>query len=136
MSLEMGKSILATVVLVLALAQAISMAQIRGYLRFKLIPLPAKSLRNWHRWGGDATLLLTLLVALICLTHETYSSYAWRVPLHAALGTLAALTMSAKVIMARRFRRYLRYGPLLGATAGLAVLGTFMASALWYLWSL
>jgi hypothetical protein len=44
--------------------------------------------------------------------------------------------MLAKLLMARRFRRYLRYGPLLGVTAGLAVLGTFIASALWYLWSL
>ncbi len=136
MSLEMSKSILATVVLALALAQAISMAQIRGYLRFKLIPLPAKSLRTWHRWGGDATLLLTLFVALICLTHETYYPYHWRIPLHVALGSLAALVMLAKLLMARRFRRYLRYGPLLGVTAGLAVLGTFIASALWYLWSL
>jgi hypothetical protein len=120
-------------VLVFALAQAISMAQIRGYVKFKLIPLPAKSLRIWHRWGGDTTLLLTLFVALICLTHETYSAYHWRVPLHVALGSLAALVMSAKLLMARRFRRYVRYGPLLGTIAGLAVLGTFIASALWYL---
>jgi hypothetical protein len=136
MSLEMAKSLLATVVLVLALAQATSMAQIRGYLKFKLIPLPARSLRNWHRWGGDATLLLTLTVALICLTGEPYASYHWRVPLHAALGALAALVMFLKVFIARRFRHYLRYHTLLGPTAGLAVLGTFIASALWYFLSL
>jgi len=52
------------------------------------------------------------------------------------LGSLAALVMLAKLLMALRFRQYLRYGPLLGAIAGLAVLGTFMASALWYLVSL
>jgi len=38
--------------------------------------------------------------------------------------------------MARRFRHYLRYHTLLWPTAGLAVLGAFIASALWYLWSL
>ena len=136
MSVEMGKSILATVVLLLALLQTISMAQLRGYLKFKLIPLSAKSLRAWHRWCGDATLLLTLVVALICLTYVDYYPYHWRIPLHVALGSLAALVMLAKLLMARRFRQYLRYGPLLGAIAGLAVLGTFMASALWYLVSL
>ena len=136
MSIEMVKSILATVVLVLALGQVVSMAQLRGYLKFKLIPLPTKSLRTWHRWGGDATLLLTLLVALICLTYEAYYPYHWRIPLHVALGSLAALVMLAKLLMARRFRSYLRYGPLLGAIAGLSVLGTFLASALWYLVSL
>jgi hypothetical protein len=135
MTLEMTKSILATVVLVLVLAQAVSMAQIRGYLKLKLIPLPAKSLRIWHRWEGDATLLLTLFVALICLTHEHFSFYSWRVPLHAALGSLAALVMLLKVFIARRFRRYLRYHTLMGPIAGLAVLGTFIASALWYFWS-
>jgi hypothetical protein len=130
MPLVMIKSILATVVLALAIGQAISGARLRGYL--KRLSLPAGSLRTWHRLGGDAALLLTVTIAIVCVTQSTFSAYSVRVPLHAGLGTLAAVVMFAKVIIARRFRRYLRYSLILGTVAALSVLGCFAASALWY----
>jgi hypothetical protein len=132
MSLGMLKSVLATFVLLLAVGQALTMAQVRGY--FKLVPLAPSRLRRWHRWGGDATLILTWLVAAICVVHMPFSTYSLRVPLHAVLGSAAALTLLVKVAMARFFRRHLRYAPILGAIAGFSVLGTFAASALWYFW--
>lgn len=135
MSLLMGKSLLTTVVLVLAIAQALIGLRLRGYL--KSLPLPLPRLRGWHRWEGDATLILTVIVALICVTNFGFSLYSPRVTLHTALGTLAALVMLLKVIIARRFRTYLRYTPILGTIVGLSLLGTFVASALWYfLWLL
>jgi hypothetical protein len=130
MSLEMMKSILATLALALAIAQAIAGLRLRGHL--KSLALPVRYLRPWHRWGGDATLLLTVLVALLCVTHFTFSTYALRVPLHVILGTLAIVIMLAKVIIARRFRTYLRRTLILGTIAGLSLLGAFTASALWY----
>jgi len=130
MSVEMIKSILTTFVLVLAIGQAIAGLRLRGYL--KVLPLPARYLRPWHRWGGDATLLLTVTVAVICVTRFPFSLYSLRVPLHAALGTLAAVVMLAKVIIARRFRTHLRHTLILGLIAGLSVMGCFMGSALWY----
>ena len=134
MSLQMGKSILTTMVLILAIAQTLMGLRLRGYL--KSLPLAPRRLRGWHRWNGDATLLLTFTVATICITSYGFRLYLPRFTLHAALGTLAALVMVLKVIIARRFRAYLRYTLVLGAIAGFSVLGTFVASALWYFRSL
>jgi hypothetical protein len=130
MSLLMLKSLLTTVVLILAVGQAVSGLRLRG--RFKRLPLSVRILRLWHRLGGDAALLLTLSIAFICVTHLPWSAYSLRVPLHAALGTLAAVVMLVKVLVARRFRTYLRRATALGAVIGFSVLGCFAASALWY----
>jgi hypothetical protein len=135
MSLLMVKSILATVVLGLAIAQALMGLRLRGYL--KSLPLPLRRLSGWHRRNGDVTLILTVIVAIICVTSLGFSLYSPRVRLHALLGTLAALIMFLKVIIARRFHTYLRHTLLLGTIAGFSVLGTFVASAVWYfLWLL
>ena len=130
MSLLMLKSILTTVVLILALGQSASGFRMTG--RLQRWPLPIKNLRIGHRLVGDAALLLTVSVALICVTHLSYGAYSLRVPLHAALGTLAAVTLLVKVIVARWSRRYLRYARILGGMAGFSLLGCFWASALWY----
>jgi hypothetical protein len=82
--------------------------------------------------GGDAALLLTVTIAVVCVTQASFSAYSLRVPLHAALGTLAAVVMVVKAIIGRRFRRYLRYSLILGTVAALSVVGCFAASALWY----
>jgi hypothetical protein len=130
MSLLMLKSILTTVAVIMAAGQAVSGLRLRG--RLKGLPLPVGALRTWHRLAGDAVLLLTLSVAFLCITHLSYSAYSLRVPLHAALGTLAAAILIVKVVIARRFRRFLRRGGIYGAAAGFSLLGCFMASALWY----
>jgi hypothetical protein len=130
MSLFMVKSMLTTVVVVVAAGQAVSGLRLRG--RLKGLPLPIGASRTWHRLGGDAALLLTLSVAFICVTHLSYTGYSARVPLHAALGTLAAAILIVKVVIARRFRRFLKHASVYGAVAGFSLLGCFAASALWY----
>ena len=130
MSLEMLKSIVTTVILALALMQALGMAQVRGYVR--LLPVEKKQLRRFHRWGGIAVLVLTLAVAVICLSGLSYELYSLRVPLHAVMGALAILVLLLKVAITNRFRRYVRFTLALGVAAGLLILGTFVASALWY----
>jgi hypothetical protein len=132
MSLLMVKSILTTVVLLLAIVQALVGLRLRGYLKF--LPLPIRRLRGWHRWNGDVTLVLIAIVAGMCVSSLGFGLYSPRERLHAALGTLAALVMILKVIIARRFRTQLRHELILGAIAGFSVLGTFIASALWYFW--
>jgi hypothetical protein len=131
MSLLMLKSVLTTVAVVVAAGQAVSGLRLRG--RMKWFPLPPDTLRLWHRLGGDAVLLLILSVAFICVTHLSYTGYSARVPRHAALGTLAAAILIAKVILARRFRRFLKRAGIYGAAAGFCLLGCFFASAWWYL---
>ncbi len=130
MSLEMLKSIVTTVILALALVQALGMAQVRGYVR--LLSIEKKRLRMLHRWGGIAVLVLTLAVAVTCVVGFGYELYSPRVKAHAVMGVLAILVLLLKVVITHRLRRYLRYNTALGATAGLLILGTFMASALWY----
>jgi hypothetical protein len=131
MSLEMLKSIVTTVILALALGQALGMAQVRGYVR--LLPLAKKRLRMLHRRGGIAALVLTLAVAVTCVAGFGYELYSPRVKAHAVMGALAILVLLLKVVITHRFRRYLRYNTALGAAAGLLILGAFTASALWYL---
>jgi len=130
MSLEMVKAIVTTVVLALALMQALWMAQVRGWVR--LLPFEKKRLRQWHRWGGIAVLVLTLAVAVTCVFSEGYVLYSLRVQAHAVMGALAILVLLVKVVITNRFRRYLRYNTALGIAASLLILGTFVASALWY----
>jgi hypothetical protein len=154
MSLEMLKSVVTTIVLALALGQALGMAQVRGYVRLLPFdpstlrrgsgqaglrtgfaqdrPLERKQLRLWHRWGGMAALVLSLAVAVICVFGEGYVYYSLRVQVHAAMGALAILVLLLKVAITNRFRRYLRFTLALGTAAGLLILGTLCSSALWY----
>lgn len=130
MSIVMLKSVLTTVVLPLAGLQALTMAQVRGYVR--ILPGSKQRLRLAHRWCGDSALLLAAVVAVLCLTTQSYAPYPAYVPIHAALGTAAVVAMLGKVVLARRFRGQLGYALPLGAVAGFSVLGTFAASALLY----
>ncbi len=130
MSLQMLKSVATTIVLVLSLVQALGMAQVRGYVR--LLPFEKKRLRQLHRQGGIAALVLTLAVAVTCVVGFGYELYAPRVKAHVVMGALAILVLLLKVAITHRFRRYLRYNTALGAATGLLILGTFVTSALWY----
>lgn len=130
MSLEMLKSVMATIVLVLALLQALGMAQVRGYVR--ILPFERKRLLECHHWGGVTALVLTLALAVICVFGERYAYYSLRVQAHAVMGAWVILILLLKMAITRLFRRYLRFALALGAAAGLLVLGTFVASAMWY----
>jgi hypothetical protein len=131
MSLEMLKSVVTTVVLALAVGQALGGAQVRGYVR--LLPFERRQLRRWHRWGGIVVLVLTLVVALICMFGIGGNvSYSLRVQAHVAMGSLATLVLLVKVAISHRFRRYMRSTLALGIAAGFLILGTFVTSALWY----
>lgn len=130
MSLEMLKSVLTSVVVVLALLQAVEMAQIRGKVNF--LPLNKRVLRMLHRGGGIAALALMLVVALLCVFGEGYAPQTLRVWTHVVLGVLALLVLAAKVVITHRARRFLRFNNAFGYTVGVLVLGTFASSALWY----
>lgn len=130
MSVFTLKSLLASVVLLLASVQAFTGLRTRGH--FQRIPLSARTMRLWHRAGGDFTLALTTVVAILCLYYTGVSFHAPRVPAHIVLGTLAGLSMVAKVAISRKYRRQLRHSLKIGAFAGFSLLGTFVFSALWY----
>jgi len=133
MSLEVGKSLLTTVALLLAAVQLWSMAEVRGLVR--LFPVETRILVKLHRWGGAAALGVVLLVGMVCLYAvfaERYGLYTPRLQVHAVLGFLAAVVLASKVLIANRFRHCLRFALPLGLTAALLLLGTFVFSALWW----
>ena len=130
MSLAMLKSIATTVLLVLALVQALGMAQVRGYV--SLLPVEKRRLRRIHSRGGIAALVLSVAVALACVFGVGYAPCSLRVWLHVIMGVLAILILFLKMALTRRFRRYLRFNTALGVAVGLLLLGTFVTSALWY----
>lgn len=129
MSLLMMKSVLTTILLLVAIAQALGMAQVRGYVQF--LPVERKRLRQRHRGGGIGALILALAVAAMCVFGERYAYYPPRVLAHVVMGTLAIVVLLLKVLITHRWRRQLRHNTALGAIAGLLILGTFAASALW-----
>ena len=130
MSVLMFKSVLTSLALLLAIGQSISGLRLRGY--FKRVPVPLKPLRLWHRAVGDITLALTAVVGVLCVSKLGWALYTSRERAHAVLGILAGLAMVAKVLMGRRYRRYLKQALRIGAVAGFSLLGTFIFSALWY----
>jgi hypothetical protein len=131
MSLEIFKSTVASLLLALALVGALGMMQVRGQVN--ILPLEKRLLRQYHKWGGIAALFLALTNAAIGVFGFGFGLVdSFRVKLHVALGVLAILLLLLKVVITRRFRQYLRYNLALGVAAGLLLLGTFVASALWY----
>lgn len=126
----MLKSILTTLVLLMAISQALTMGQVKG--RIRLVNLPSSQLRRFHKWEGDAALLFTLLTAAICISQFSVTPQDPRVVLHALFGLSGVVTILLKFAVARFFRPYPKYASYISATLLLSVLGIFLTSALWY----
>jgi len=126
----MLKSILTTLVLLMAILQALTMSQVKGRLR--LVNLPSSQLRRFHKVEGDVALLFILVTAAICISQLSITHQDPRVILHALLGACGVVTILLKLAVARFFRPYLRYASYISAVLFLSVLGIFLTSALWY----
>lgn len=127
------KTLLASFAVLLALEQAWTMAEVRGYTKF--LPHRPRVLVRIHRWGGVAALILVLVIitiglsALIVFGYRLHSPRLWA---HASLGVLAALALTAKVIASNRQRRWLRHSLTLGIAGGTLIVGAFLFGAVWY----
>ncbi len=133
MPLPVLKTVLAALVLLLALEEAWTMAEVRGFTR--LLPRRPKALVRIHRWGGVTALILVLLIISIGLTGIFLFGYRLHSPrlwVHASFGALAAFALTAKVIASNRQRRWLRHSLALGIAAGTLILGAFVFGAVWY----
>lgn len=130
MDILMLKSILTTVILLMAILQGLSMLQIQG--RIRLVEISGKRLRLFHKAEGDVTLLLIFLTAYLCVSLFSVDSQDPRVVLHALFGLSAMVTILLKFALARFFRSYLKYAPYISAVLFLSILGIFFTSALWY----
>jgi len=130
MDILMFKSILATLVLLMAILQALTMSQVKG--RIRLVNLPSSQLRRFHKREGDAALLFMLVIAAICISQLSITPQAPRVVLHALFGVSGVVTILLKFAVARFFRPYLRYASYISTALFLSVSGIFLTSALWY----
>lgn len=130
MDILMLKSILTTLVLLMAIVQALTMGQAKG--RIRLVNLPPSQLRRFHKRQGDAALLFILVIAAICISQFDITPQDPRVVLHALFGVSGVVTILLKFAVARFFRPYLRHASYISTVLFLSTLGIFLSSALWY----
>lgn len=130
MDILMLKSVLTTLVLLMAVLQVLTMTQVKG--RIRLVNLPSSQLRRFHKWEGDVALLFVLATAVICISQFSVTPQDPRVLLHALFGFSSVVTILLKFAVARFFRPYLRYASYISAVLFLSILGVFLTSALWY----
>ncbi|MGH2752086.1 MAG: DUF6529 family protein [Actinomycetota bacterium] len=129
------KSVLATVVAVLAAYQVFLMAV--GYGKLRLPFLKSRAASFTHRAAGDMIVVITLLVAFMCLVYfeiEDGIEYArdgetTRAAIHVGAGSLLVATIVLKVIVVRWWHRMGRYLPLLGLTVFGLFIVTWFTSA-------
>jgi hypothetical protein len=124
------KTVLASVVAVLSAYQVFLMAV--GYGKVNLPFLKSKAASFAHRATGDMVLVITLLVAFMCLMYFEVGDgieYArdgeqTRATIHVVAGSLLVAMIVLKVIVVRWWHRMSRFLPILGIT----VFGLFMVT--------
>jgi hypothetical protein len=130
------KVVLASIVTVLAVYQVFLMAV--GYGKLKLPFLKARAASFTHRASGDTIVLVTLLVAFMCVSyfgiddssHGDDSSAA----LHAVAGGLLLSVLALKIVVIRWWHRMSRYLPALGIAVFVLFLITWLGSVGGYFW--
>jgi hypothetical protein len=117
------KVVLATVVLALAVYQLVLAAVAYGWLR---LPFLEAATASWtHRAGGDAIVVLTILVATACLSFYGFEEGG----AHAVFGSVLLGAIALKVLVVRVGGRFSRLLPYLGVSV-LALFGlTWLTSA-------
>jgi hypothetical protein len=112
------KVVLASVVAALALYQVVLMAVGYGRLRPPFLDSGPASLA--HRAIGDGIVVITLLVAIMCLTYFGFEDGESAV--HAVAGAALLVVLAVKVAVIRRWHGLSHLLPALG----LSVLGLFL----------
>ncbi|MBA3430651.1 MAG: hypothetical protein H0U16_04110 [Actinobacteria bacterium] len=129
------KVVLASVVVALAVYQVFLMAV--GYGKLRLLFLNASPASSTHRTVGDTIVVITLLVAFMCVAYfgfedgieDASSGEETRAALHIASGSLLIVVLSLKIIVVRWWHRLNRYLPALGLTVFALFALTWLTSA-------
>ena len=129
------KTVLASVVAVLSAYQVFLMTV--GYGKVNLPFLKSKAASFAHRAAGDMILVITLLVAFMCLVYFEVGDgieYArdgeqTRAMIHVVAGSLLVVTIVLKVIVVRWWHRMGRYLPILGVTVFALFMVTWFTSS-------
>ncbi|MDX6627723.1 MAG: hypothetical protein QOE56_2712 [Solirubrobacterales bacterium] len=117
------KVVLASVVLALAVYQLVLAALAYGWLR---LPFLESGPAAWtHRAGGDAIVVLTVLVATACISFYGFDDDA----AHSVLGCALLGAIALKLIAVRLGGALTRLLPLLGVTLLALFAATWLSSA-------
>lgn len=125
------KSILTTILLAVAIAQALEQALLYKWIHVRNLNRPV--VVRLHRIGGATAVVLILPVLAACW-------YTWlglvyplntpRVVAHAVMGGLLSVILLTKVVIANWRRQYLGYTLPLGISAGVLLLGIWLLTAM------
>jgi hypothetical protein len=117
------KVVLASVVLGLAVYQLVLAGVAYGWLRLPFLEAGAAA---WtHRASGDAIVVLTILVAVACISFYGFEDGG----AHAVFGCVLLGAIALKIVLVRRGGRLARLLPLLGVSV-LTLFGlTWLTSA-------
>jgi hypothetical protein len=130
------KVVLASIVTALAVYQVLLM--IVGYGKVKLPFLKPRPASLAHRASGDTIVLITLLVAFMCVSYFGWDDSSHgdddSSALHAISGALLLGVLGLKIVVIRWWHRMGRYLPLLGVAVLVLFLITWFGSAGNYLW--
>lgn len=130
-NVEEVKVVLASVVAALAIYQVLLMAVGYGKLRLPFLALrPASST---HRAVGDTIVVITLLVAFMCISYFGFedgdSDEETRALLHASAGSALVVLLAFKVVVVRWWHRLGRFLPVIGLIVFALFMITWLTSA-------
>lgn len=135
------KTVLASVVMALALYQVALMAV--GYGKVRVPFLKPKAASMTHRAVGDAAVAVGVFVAFLCYSYfgvddgieHARGEETTRATIHVVAGSLFVVAVVAKVAVVRGLRRFDRLLPTLGLTMFTLFAIAWLTSAGNYLWS-
>ena len=134
------KTVLASIVMALAVYQVFLMAV--GYGKVRLSFLKGRAASFAHRSIGDSIVLITLLVAYMCLSYfevEDGIEYARdgetaRATFHVIAGFLVLGALALKIVVVRWWHSMGRFLPAIGLSIFGLLLVTWITSTGNYLW--
>ena len=135
------KTVLASIVLVLAAYQVLLMAV--AYGKVKVSFLKPKAASFTHRAVGDAAVAVGIFVAFLCWSYfgvgdgieHARGEETTRATIHVVAGSLFVVAVVAKVVVVRWFRSADRLLPGIGLTLFTLVSVAWLTSAGNYFWS-
>ena len=125
------KVVLASIVLALAVYQVFLMAVVYGKLRLPF--LASRPASFTHRAAGDTIVVITVIIAFMCLSYfgieDGESDEDMRAALHVAAGSSLLAVLTLKIVVVRWWHRMGKWLPALGLTVFLLFALTWLTSA-------
>ncbi len=130
-NVEEVKVVLASVVAAPAIYQVLLMAV--GYGKLRLPFLAARPASSTHRAVGDTIVVITLLIAFMCISYFGFedgdSDEETRALLHATAGSALVAVLTFKVVVVRGLHGMGRFLPVIGLTVFALFMITWLSSA-------